>query len=72
VRFNTAAVFAPLACGKREGLEKLQEKALAGSLRDGELAAFRQLTRRSSDESGNAYLSALRALRKRLYASATV
>jgi hypothetical protein len=51
--------------GKKKGLEKLQEKALAGDLAAGELAAFRQRTRRSSDESGKAYLSALRALRRR-------
>jgi hypothetical protein len=50
---------------KKEGLEKLQEKALAGDLADGELAAFRQRTRRSSDESGKAYLSDLRAMRRR-------
>jgi hypothetical protein len=54
-----------LAPDKKKGLEALNQKALAGDLRDGELAAFRQHTRRSRDESDKAYLSALRALRKR-------
>lgn len=50
---------------KRKGLEALRQKALDGNLADGELAEFRQHTRRDSDEARKAYLADLRAMRRR-------